>query len=258
MKIFVNENNNFIEHLFITTYNNNLFQGFYLFYYKFNSNIILNPAFDYIQHQIDWIQNENSDLFTQHLNFNASVYEWNKNNNLTQNFGEPCVDLNKPVICFSGGGCRASAMAAGCLRYINVEGMWNTFSYITGLSGSSWANSLIFYQKASAKNPVSLDTILGEKIEWNTNREGPMSDNYYHEQHLFYPRKVLSASINRFKLLDPYVFFTALHILARRGRAWCLGVKDAVLEPFNLDGMSSSPCCFYKCMFLVIQWNSSI
>ncbi len=56
------------------------------------------------------------------------------------------ADPSLPVLalCCSGGGFRATLSALGSLRGMQRSGLWDSSSYIAGLSGATWAMGLIY------------------------------------------------------------------------------------------------------------------
>jgi hypothetical protein len=67
------------------------------------------------------------------------------------------------AVCCSGGGIRACVATAGFLKGLDQEGLWNTITYLAGLSGSTWA--IAPYEISDNDNfkdfhPILLDRIV--------------------------------------------------------------------------------------------------
>lgn len=64
-------------------------------------------------------------------------------------------------VCFSGGGTRAYACAAGQMKALDSLGLWPKVGYVSSVSGGTWASSVFTYYQASENGPRNDQELLG-------------------------------------------------------------------------------------------------
>ncbi len=72
---------------------------------------------------------------------------------------EDIVDINKPAICFSGGGCRAATVSMGVIRalYSKNKNFYENLSYYSAVSGGTWFASIFTFHD-------DIKELIGESI----------------------------------------------------------------------------------------------
>lgn len=139
---------------------------------------------------------------------NAKVYIGNS----YQNFPEKeYIKQKNPVgLAFSGGGSRAMCATWGILQALYKQNMLNnnTISYISAVSGSTWAVLPVLYQSINRPN-YNIDDILGsEFVDFS--------------QPLTFPIIGYNAVHSNFKIFD-------------NDKWWPINVGTTFFEPYGLD-----------------------